>query len=202
MKGLLAGGVAVLAGVTLSLAATASLAGADLCEPARLTGKAALKMAQGGPMMGEGGMMRGRMHGRGMGHGVMGRGMMGGRMGNPVRHRRVMMGGGVPAPYAAMTNPLRPTKENVEAGRKLYEKNCASCHGPKGLGDGEAGRELDPRPANIAFVIDRPIATDGFLMWTITEGGEKLGTAMPAFRDVLSERERWRLILYLRTLAR
>jgi len=197
MKRLFGVGAAILGGLAALIPAGVSFAGNDLCEPARLTGKAALKMAQGGPMMGEGGMMRGRMHGRGMGPGMMGRGM-----GNPVRHRQVMMGGGVPAPYASMTNPLRPTKENIEAGRRLYEANCASCHGAKGYGDGEAGKDLDPKPANIAFIMDKPIATDGFLMWTITEGGGKLGTAMPAFKDVLSERERWRIILYLRTLSR
>ncbi len=208
MKKVIIGGLAAASLLaTASIAATTScLAGDDLCEPARLTGKAGERLAQGGPMMGGGGegmmkgrgMMRERMRGmmkeRGMGPGMM-RGRM---MGNPVRHRQVMMGGGVPAPYAGMKNPLEPTKENIEAGRKLYEENCASCHGPKGLGDGEAGKELNPPPANIAFVIDKPIATDGFLMWTISEGGEKLKTAMPAFKDVLSEKERWQLILFLR----
>ena len=184
---------------TASLAATCQ-AGSEFCEPARLAGKTGARLAQGGPMM-EGpmhGMMRERMREmvkeRGMGPGMM-RGRM---MGNPVRHRRVMMGGGVPAPYASMKNPLAPTRANIEAGRRLYEENCASCHGPKGLGDGEAGKGLNPPPANIAYIMGRPIATDGFLMWTISEGGEKLGTAMPAFKDILSERERWQIILYLR----
>ena len=206
MKEKLSGGLAAVPMLFVVSIANSAVcqAGVDMCEPARLTGKAGARMAQGGPMM-EGpmqGMVRERMRGmmkeRGMGQGMM-RGRM---MGNPVRHRRVMMGGGVPAPYAGMSNPLKPTKENIEAGRKLYEENCASCHGPQGRGDGEAGKELNPPPANIAFVIDKPIATDGFLMWTISEGGEKLGTAMPAFKDVLSEKERWQLILYLRTLSR
>ncbi len=175
----------------LALLATGAGAGLcadnELCEPARLSGRAGVHLAQGGPMMGERG---GPMMGRGM--------MKGRRMGNPVRHRRVMMGGGVPAPYATKHNPLKPTGENIGAGRKLYEENCASCHGAKGVGDGEAGKELDPPPANIAFTVRMPIASDGFLMWTISEGGEKLKTAMPAFKDVLSEKERWQIILYLR----
>ena len=180
------GGVVLLAGGAVA----GMCADGDLCEPARLSGKAGQRLAQG-PMMGEhGGQMMGRSMMRGM--------MRGRRMGNPVRHRRVMMGGGVPAPYAAMRNPLKPTKANIEAGRRLYAENCASCHGAKGYGDGEAGKELNPPPANIAFTVRMPIATDGFLMWTISEGGEKLGTAMPAFKDVLSAKERWQIILYLR----
>ena len=167
-------------------------AGGELCEPARLSGKAGVLLAQM-PMMGERG---GPMMGRGM---MQGRGMMRGRgMGNPVRHRRVMMGGGVPAPYRNMRNPLKPTAANIAAGRRLYAENCASCHGAKGYGDGEAGKELNPPPANIAFIMDKPIASDGFLMWTISEGGEKLKTAMPAFKDALSEKERWQIILFLR----
>jgi len=45
-----------------------------------------------------------------------------------------------------------------------------------------------------------PIATDGYLFWAIAEGGIPIGTGMPAFKDALSERETWQLILYLRTL--
>ena len=187
---------------TLALGTLASGAyafGNELCEPARLSGKANLHQTAGeedgmgmmrGRRMGMG-MMRGREHGAGMGR----------RRGNPVRHRVVMMGPGLPDEYATLKNPLPATAENIEAGRKIYEENCASCHGPRGEGDGEAGKELDPRPANIAFVIDKPIATDGFLFWTISEGGEKLGTAMPAFKDVLSRKERWQVILYLRTFS-
>ena len=185
-----------LGGVLLATGAAPAgiCAGSDLCEPARWSGQTGLRLAQmpmmgerGGPMMGPG-MMRGMMQGR--------------RMGNPVRHRRVMMGGGVPAPYARMRNPLKPTRANIAAGRRLYAENCASCHGARGRGDGEAGKDLTPPPANLAFTMRMPIASDGFLMWTISEGGEKLGTAMPAFKDALSEKERWQIILYLRTLAR
>src|SRR5690606_25374304 len=35
-------------------------------------------------------------------------------------------------------------------GAELYAANCASCHGDRGLGDGPAGRGLDPAPANLA----------------------------------------------------
>jgi mono/diheme cytochrome c family protein len=208
------------AGIAITAHAITAHAGGDreFCEPARLSGKAAMSAPEQPAgitriQMREGqgrGMMRHRM---GQGRGMMGRqGMMGnGRMGqggsqmrhrgNPVRHRVVMMGPGVPAPYAGMKNPLPATEENITAGKKLFAENCASCHGATGHGDGEAGRELDPPPANIAFIMDKPIATDGFLMWTISEGGEKLGTAMPAFKEVLKEKERWQLIHYLRTLS-
>jgi mono/diheme cytochrome c family protein len=37
-------------------------------------------------------------------------------------------------------------------------------------------------------------------MWTISDGGTRLGTGMPAFAGALSERERWRILHYLSTL--
>lgn len=39
--------------------------------------------------------------------------------------------------------------------------------------------------------------TEGYIYWTVSEGGEALGTAMPGFKDALSEKERWQLILFM-----
>jgi len=115
---------------------------------------------------------------------------------NPLRHRPYMMYG-LPAPYAGKVNPLPADAANIAAGGALYREHCVSCHGASGRGDGEAGRDLNPPPADIAFIIGRPVATDEFLFWTISEGGEPLKTDMPVFKDVLSEKERWQVILYL-----
>lgn len=129
------------------------------------------------------------------------RGMMGGGMMNMsmIRHHFVMRNGIDPA-YASKENPLRPIEENVIKGKKLFDQNCAACHGSSGLGDGDAGKSLNPRPTNIAAFSKMPMATDGYLFWTITEGGIPLGTAMPAFKSTLKEEDIWQIILYLREL--
>jgi mono/diheme cytochrome c family protein len=44
------------------------------------------------------------------------------------------------------------------------------------------------------------MASDGYLMWAISEGGAELGTAMPAFKNSLSENQRWKVIRYLEAL--
>ncbi len=136
------------------------------------------------------GMGKGMGRGHGMGHGS-------GHKGNPVRHRIIRHGGGVPAPYNGIRNPLKATKANIDTGAKLYAEQCATCHGKTGEGDGEGGKELNPKPANLAFIMDRWIATDDFLMWSIAEGGEKLKTDMPPFKDVLTAEERWQIIHYM-----
>jgi len=55
--------------------------------------------------------------------------------------RQAVIRDGVPAPYRGAQNPLSRTPANVERGRALYAANCAACHDPTGMGDGDAGRE-------------------------------------------------------------
>src|SRR5437016_4722496 len=35
-----------------------------------------------------------------------------------------------------LKNPETNTPESIEAGKKLYQRHCDSCHGPNGKGDG------------------------------------------------------------------
>ena len=62
------------------------------------------------------------------------------------------------------------------------------------------GADLSPPPANIASASKMPIATDGYLYWTIMDGGVPLGTGMPPFKGILKEEEIWKIITYLRVL--
>jgi mono/diheme cytochrome c family protein len=129
-------------------------------------------------------------------------GMMGGpgMMGSSFVRHRFVMHNGVDPRYAALVNPVRATAENLKTGKTLYDRNCVSCHGFAGRGDGPAGRGLNPPPADIASSSKMPVSTDGYLYWTIAEGGTPLGTAMPPFKSVLKEDEIWKIILYLRGL--
>ena len=128
--------------------------------------------------------------------------MMGGpgMMGGSGVRRAFVMRHGVDAKYAAMASPLPPTAASIQAGRKLYEQNCAACHGPTGLGNGPAGANLNPPPANLVGVGRMPMITDGYLYWTIAEGGTQLGTAMPLFEGSLGDKQIWELVLFLRSL--
>ena len=136
------------------------------------------------------------------GMGMMnGPGMMRGGMMNMsmVRHRYVMRNG-LPSAYSGRSNRLKPDAETLNAGKRLFNANCASCHGESGRGDGPAAAGLNPRPANIARFARMPMASDAYLYWTIGEGGTPVGSAMPPFKDVLSEEEISRIMLYLRRM--
>jgi len=121
-------------------------------------------------------------------------------MGAPMQRHRWSMMGGIPAAYRDVQNPLPRDPNVISEGRSLYLGNCAACHGDSGLGDGPAAVGLSPPPTNLRWVLTRPIASDGYLMWAISEGGVPLGTSMPAFKDALSMNDRWRIIRFLRTL--
>lgn len=100
----------------------------------------------------------------------------------------------VPAEYAGAANPLGA--DAAEAGAKVFATNCASCHGEKGYGDGPAGAALDPAPKNLVEVAAQ--AGDDYLYWRVNEG--KDGTAMIAWKGVLTEEQIWQVVAYIHTL--
>ena len=82
----------------------------------------------------------------------------------------------------------------VARGAEVYAASCASCHGERGLGDGPAGRGLDPAPANLADAEALRDASPLDFYRRITIG--VAGTAMPAFETSLTAEDRWAAAVY------
>jgi mono/diheme cytochrome c family protein len=108
-----------------------------------------------------------------------------------------------PGEIYTLTNPMRATAERIATGRKLYEKTasppCEMCHGAKGDGKGTLAAQFDPRPRNFTCAMMLDEIPDGQLFWIIQNGSPD--TSMPAYKK-LSDRQIWRIILYLRTLVK
>jgi len=102
-----------------------------------------------------------------------------------------------PAAEAQKKNPFAATESSLAAGRKIYTKTCAMCHGKTGDADGPAVIELNIHPAKLS---DPKLAaeSDGSLFWKITTGKKP----MPAYGKRLSETDRWNLVNYIRTLPK
>ena len=113
------------------------------------------------------------------------------------RYSEYMLGQ-IPDQYTERRNPFSGSSENIPVARQMYQDHCSSCHGVTGNGDGDLGGEVSPRPANLTFTRRLPVATDAFFFWTISEGGEAFGTAMPSFGNSLSEAEIWQIINYVK----
>ena len=136
--------------------------------------------------------------------GGQGGGMMGGqdmaRMNPATRARdRDFWRGGVAAAYRSARNPLSADAKTLATGRTVYRDNCAACHGASGRGDGEAGQDLDPKPVDLTAMRYRNPRMAAPMFYAISEGGEAYGSAMPAFKDGLSESERWAVISYIQS---
>lgn len=98
------------------------------------------------------------------------------------------------------TNPLKPTAENLEKGKTLYQQTakplaCKFCHGENGDGQGDPDFASTPPARNFTCAAQMNAIPDGQLFWVIQNGSP--GTAMPAHPD-LSENEMWQLVLYIR----
>lgn len=106
--------------------------------------------------------------------------------------------GGVPLDVTNIRNPIPPDQRSLTAGKQIYDASCAACHGDTGRGDGPAGIRLVPRPADLRVHMAAG-HTDGQLFYWVSYG--VAGTDMPAWRDKLSEEERWQVINYIRTFA-
>jgi mono/diheme cytochrome c family protein/uncharacterized membrane protein len=102
-------------------------------------------------------------------------------------------------PPAEVTNPIPASAESLALGQALYADNCVPCHGPIGLGDGPVGRTLRPPPANLQVHMVPGVHSDAQIFEWISNGYPE--SPMPAFKDVLTEDERWNLINYIRTLV-
>ena len=129
----------------------------------------------------------------GWGHGNMGPGQQ-----QRMQRHWTYMNECVPAAHRGARSTIRATPEVIAEGQTLYTANCASCHGAEGLGDGEAGRSLVPSPALLRWFVQMPMSGDEYLLWAISEGAQRFGTEMPAFREALTEEEIWKIIAYMR----
>jgi mono/diheme cytochrome c family protein len=98
------------------------------------------------------------------------------------------------------------TPQLIEAGKKIYDFRCAPCHGFEGKGDGAAAMTLDPRPRDFTRGLykfkstpDKQVVADEDLFRTISRGIP--GSAMPSWKRLLSEEERWQVIAYIKTFS-
>jgi len=105
---------------------------------------------------------------------------------------------GIPEDYLKAENGVGYTVRAIAEGGPLYIAHCQKCHGDTGLGNGDLAYALTPSPALLAYMVQQPIAVDQYLLWSISEGGKQFGTAMPAFKNQLSEEQIWQIVAYLR----
>jgi len=109
-----------------------------------------------------------------------------------------------PSKYVLKKNPLFANTKNIKRGESLYQKEakptaCKMCHGVQGNGNGRLARGLEPAPRNFTCEETMKFLSDGQLFWIIKNGSK--GTAMPAHKFFMSDKDIWQVIHYLKRFA-
>ncbi|MFC6282121.1 MULTISPECIES: FTR1 family protein [Polaromonas] len=95
--------------------------------------------------------------------------------------------------------PMSPSKlPDLQQGAKLYQSQCAACHGASGHADGPLASKLSPPPIALADH-ERARERSVFALQQIVTQGVK-GTSMRSFAE-LSEDERWNVAYFASTLS-
>jgi mono/diheme cytochrome c family protein len=103
----------------------------------------------------------------------------------------------VPANFKTMKNPVAKDDASTKAGKTLYDKNCSSCHGKAGLGDGVKARALKTFPGDFSKAEYQDQADGEHFYKTKTGRGE-----MPKYEGKMSDTDIWNTVNYMRTFKK
>jgi len=95
---------------------------------------------------------------------------------------------------AVLKNPLTSIPASLALGKKLFEINCAMCHGQTSREPGPVGKKFKPPPPGLDHELVQGLS-DNDIFRAITTGFGR----MPPFQDKLMPDERWHLVNFLRT---
>src|SRR5207248_4062470 len=113
---------------------------------------------------------------------------------------------GVAAVFLAAGPPHRLSAQDTTAGKTVYVKWCAGCHGDTGDGKGVSAHYMLPRPRDFTGAVYKirttasgQLPTDADLLRAIDDGLP--GSAMPAWKGRLSDAERGDVLADLKTFS-
>ena len=103
----------------------------------------------------------------------------------------------IPAKYKSMKSSVKAGDPSIATvGKDLYNKNCKSCHGTKGLGDGTKSASLKTLIPSFAEKKFKAQA-DGDIYFQSFIGRDE----MPNFeKKILDEADRWAVVYYIKGL--
>lgn len=107
--------------------------------------------------------------------------------------------GQVKVNLATVEKPWVENEAFLAHAQKVYANNCATCHGPTGMGDGATGKGLNPPPRNFVEGKWKVGGTSKDLYSTITNGLPP--SSMASFKH-LSKVDRWSLVQFIRSITK
>ena len=100
---------------------------------------------------------------------------------------------------AKVKNPVAATPESVAAGKQIFQKSCAPCHGINA--EGGPGNDLIPAAPNLTDDKWDHGSTDGEI-FDVTKNGVPPDFNMIPWKDQLKDQDIWNVVNYLRSIAK
>lgn len=97
----------------------------------------------------------------------------------------------------ARKNPVKPTRESIDTGKRLFESQCTMCHGEKGNGKGDLAADRGWRVPDFTDAKAMKEKTDAELFFRLTKGRGH----MPGQENRLKEEQKWHIVNFIRSLA-
>ena len=101
----------------------------------------------------------------------------------------------IPEKYKIMKSTVKSSDASVQEGEALYRKNCISCHGRTGAGDGIKAKTLDTFPGNFT-TSEFQSQSDGTVFYQSKFGRNE----MPKYENKIEDTDIWNMVNYMRTL--
>jgi mono/diheme cytochrome c family protein len=95
-------------------------------------------------------------------------------------------------------NPVKPTPDSIAKGKKMYDIDCAMCHGKDGDGKGDLAADMKPKVTDFTSADEMGNTTDPQLFKIIKDGKGQ----MPPEGDRVKTEELWNMVNYIRTFAK
>jgi mono/diheme cytochrome c family protein len=103
-------------------------------------------------------------------------------------------------PDAARTkNPVAVTAESVAAGKQVYQRYCASCHGLNA--EGGSGSDISPPAPDLTDSEWKRGSTDGEI-FDVIKNGVPPDLNMEPWGDRITDTNIWNVVNYVRSLAK
>ena len=98
-----------------------------------------------------------------------------------------------------LKNPIASSPESIAAGKQVYTRTCAPCHGTSG--EGGPGNDLIPAAPDLTDAMWDHGSSDGEIFTSI-KNGIPPDFNMTPFKDRLKDDDIWNVVVYLRSIAK
>lgn len=103
----------------------------------------------------------------------------------------------VPEKYKTMKNPVKNDAASQATGKSLYLKNCASCHGKTGMGDGPKSKTLSTSSGDMSGKVYQSQSDGEHFYKTKFGKGD-----MPKYDKKIPDEDIWAIVNYMRTFKK